>query len=93
MTTDRTVRRWLLMSVIAFLVPYTLTYLILSRQGYADADRYAMKGFYYFFPENTDSWRWKNYGCVYLFCPLNVVDRGIGSGRHPAGEPLWELRP
>jgi hypothetical protein len=47
-----------------------------------------MKGFYYFFPEDSDAWRLKNYGCVYLFWPLNVVDQWLGLGRYPASEPL-----
>jgi hypothetical protein len=73
------------------LVLYVGTYLVLSRRGYAEADRYHMKGFYYFFPENSDAWRWKNYGCVHLFGPLNAVDRWLGFGRSPACEPLWGL--
>jgi hypothetical protein len=73
------------------LLLYVGSYVTLSRRGYSEADHYNMKGFYYFSPENTDAWRWKNYGCVYLFWPLNVVDRWLGLGRHPASEPLWGL--
>jgi hypothetical protein len=70
---------------------YVGSYVVLSRRGYAEADRYNMKGFYYFFPENSAAWRWKNYGCMHLFRPLNALDRWLGLGRHPASEPLWGL--
>jgi hypothetical protein len=70
---------------------YVGAYVTLSRQGYAEADHFNIKGFYYFSPEDTEAWRWKNYGCVYVFCPLNVVDRSLGYGHAPASEPLWGL--
>lgn len=73
------------------LVIYVGSYVILSRQGYAQADQFKMKGFYYFMPEDTDSWRFWNFACVYLYWPLNVVDCWIGLGRYPASEPLWQL--
>src|SRR5260370_32104007 len=71
---------------------YVRVYYHLSRRGYAEGDQYHMHGFYYFLPEDSDAWRLKNYGCVYLFWPINVVDRWLGLGRHPASEPLWRLR-
>ena len=74
------------------LVLYVASYLVLSRQGYADADEYNIMGFYYFPPEDTDSWRRCNFACVYLFYPLNAVDRWTGFGRQPASEPMWRLR-
>ena len=70
---------------------YVGSYAVLSRHGYAEADQYNMKGFYYFSPEDSDAWRWKNYGCVCLFRPINAVDRWLGFGRPPACEPLWGL--
>jgi hypothetical protein len=73
------------------LVLYVGSYVVLSRRGYAEADQYNMKGFYYFFPEDSDAWRLQNYGCVYLFWPLNVIDRQLGWGRYPASEPLLGL--
>jgi hypothetical protein len=79
------------MSGAVLLLLYLGSYVALSRRGYAEADRYNITGFYYFFPEDSDAWRWKNYGCVYLFGPLNVVDRWAGLGRHPASEPVWGL--
>ena len=91
---DAVQKRWkrlLLVFSVVLLLSYVGTYAVLSRRGYADADQYNMKGFYYFFPEESDAWRRKNYGCVYLFSPINAVDRWLGSGRHPASEPLWGL--
>jgi hypothetical protein len=70
---------------------YVGSYLVLSRQGYAQAEEYNLAGFYYFAPEDSASWRWRNYSCVFLFWPLNLVDRWLGTGRYPASEPLWGL--
>ena len=70
---------------------YLGSYVALSRRGYAEADQYNMKGFFYFSPEDSDAWRWKNYGCVHLFWPINAVDRWLGFGRPPGAEPLWGL--
>jgi hypothetical protein len=77
--------------IAILLAAYLSSYLWLSRRGYAEADQYHMKGFYYFFPEDSDAWRRKNYACVYLFWPLNAVDQSLGIGRDPAYEPLWRL--
>jgi hypothetical protein len=81
----------LLVSWWLLLVLYVGSYVALSRRGYAEADRFGMTGFYYFTPEDTDSWRRRNYACVYLFWPLNAIDRWLGTGRWPASEPLWNL--
>jgi hypothetical protein len=74
---------------LLLLAVYAGSYLWLSRRGYAQADQHNLSGFYYFFPVNTDAWWYKNYGCVCLFWPLNVIDRSLGFGRHPAREPFW----
>jgi len=84
-------RKRLLWVFGALLLLYVGSYAVLSRRGYTEADQYNMKGFYYFLPEDSDSWRLKNYGCVYLFWPINAVDRWLGLGRYPASEPLWGL--
>lgn len=70
---------------------YITPYLILSREGYAESDQYNMKGFYYFTPQNSNSWRWRNQACICLFYPLNKVDCWLGVGKEPAYEPLWGL--
>jgi hypothetical protein len=84
-------KRLLLVFGALLLLLYVGTYGVLSRRGYVKADQYNMKGFYYFFPEDSDAWRVTNYGCLYLFWPINAVDRWLGSGRYPASEPLWGL--
>ena len=81
----------LLIVVILLIAAYVGSYVWLSRRGYAEADQYDMVGFYDFFPENSDAWRYKNYGCVFLYWPLNFLDRSVGLGRCPASEPLWSL--
>ena len=81
----------LLVIAALLVVLYVGSYIALSRRGYAEADRWNMKGFSYFTPEDSEAWRWKNYGCVTLFRPLNAVDRWLGFGRPPACEPLWGL--
>jgi hypothetical protein len=70
---------------------YLGSYFVLSRRGYDESRQYHMEGFYYFSPENTDTWRRLNYGCVYFFAPLNFIDRCLGSGMAPAAEPLWDI--
>ena len=84
-------KRRLLVFGALLLLLYVGSYVALSRRGYAEADQYNMKGFYYFSPEDSEAWRWKNYGCAYLFWPINAVDRWLGFGRHPGCEPLWGL--
>jgi hypothetical protein len=87
--TRRRRRRWLIGLVVAAI--YLAAYLALSRRGYLEADRYDLRGFYYLPPENSARWRYLNYGCAYLFLPLNKFDCWLGTGRPPAAEPLWGL--
>jgi hypothetical protein len=84
-------KRLLLVLGWFLLALYVGSYVALSRRGYAEADQYNMKGFYYFAPEESASWRFRNYACAYVFWPLNAVDRWLGLGRYPASEPLWRL--
>jgi hypothetical protein len=83
----RRTRAWLVVGLLLGL--YVTSYLVLSRRGYAEADRYNISGFYYFSPEDSDAWRMKNYGFVLLFRPLNAIDRALGFGRERASEPMW----
>ncbi len=83
--------KWLLGIAGIVLLLYSSSYVWLSRRGYAEAEEYKFKGFYYFFPENSDAWRCKNYGCMILYWPANLVDTSIGLGRYPASEPLFGL--
>lgn len=75
---------------VVFLL-YVTSYVALSRRGYAEMDRWNASGFYYFSPEDTDAWRFRNTACIHVFWPLNAIDRAIGVGRAPAHEPLWSL--
>jgi hypothetical protein len=80
---------WLL--VAGYLLLYVGSYLVLSRRGFEYADRSHICGFYFFPPEDTDSWRWRNYACVYLYYPLIEVDQLLGTGRTAAKAPLFRL--
>ena len=78
--------------LLALLVAvYVASYMWLSRRGYAQADQWNCRGFYYFTPEPTDVWRVKHFGCARFFFPINALDRALGTGRSPACEPLWGL--
>jgi hypothetical protein len=77
---------WIFLSIA-----YIAIYVVLSRRGYAEAEKYDFAGFYYFTPEESNAWRWKNYGCVVIFYPLNFIDRCLGTGRPIGTEPLWRL--
>lgn len=72
-------------------IAYVGSYLYLSRRAYVQADRWNAPGFWYFTPQPTASWRRLNGACVYLYWPLNAIDRAVGLGRAPASEPMWGL--
>lgn len=74
-----------------FLGMYISSYLLLSRRASREADEYGIRGFYYFLPEDSNTWRFKNRFCRLVFMPLNELDRMFGTGRYPASEPLWGL--
>jgi hypothetical protein len=76
---------------LLLLSAYIAAYVCLSRRGYLEAERFGFPEFYYFAPKDSDTWRYANYGCVYLFSPLNKLDRALGSGLPPCSEPLWGL--
>jgi hypothetical protein len=88
---SRRLKRALAGVLVVLLAFYIGSYVVLSRRGFAEADAYAMKGFYFFPPENTDLWRQLNYGCVALYYPLIFIDEELGTGRSPAREPMWGL--
>lgn len=79
--------KWLL---VAFGL-YLSAYLVLSRRGFAEADRTQSPGFYYVTPRDTDGWRLLNRTCGLLFRPLEILDQWLGTGREPASEPLFGL--
>jgi hypothetical protein len=68
------------------------SYVALSRHGFAVSKAFGIEGgFYFFAPEDTDAWRRMNYGCVYFYYPLIVIDNWIGTGKPIACEPMWRL--
>jgi hypothetical protein len=77
--------------LVLVLAVYGASYLWLSRRGYAEADQWNCRGFFYFTPEDSDAWRVKHFGCAEVFAPLNGIDCVLGTGRSPAAEPLWGL--
>jgi hypothetical protein len=71
---------------------YVGSYLVLSRRGFAQTEEImGAKGFYFFPPRDSTTWRVCNYGCVVLYYPCIAVDNWLGTGRHVAREPLWRL--
>ena len=63
---------------------YVHSYYVLSRQGFALADRYGFKGFFFFAPRPSATWLRAHTTCSYLYYPLIVIDKGLGTGRDPA---------
>src|SRR5258707_12901543 len=75
--------------VVLFLV-YVLSYLALSRIGYAEAEHQNSSAFYYFgsVVEDRDG---AHNACVIIYWPLNRLDCALGTGRYPVRptERLW----
>jgi hypothetical protein len=84
-------RKTLVVLVVLFLLPYVASYLYLSRRGLAEGKPFGIKGFYYFFPADSNAWRFKENGCRYLFYPLNVLDKALGTGQAYGSEPIFHL--
>jgi hypothetical protein len=84
-------RKLLLLAAVLLCVTYVGSYVVLSRRGYADADYYGFKGFYYFLPEDNGGWRLRNGFCVVVYWPVNKLDVAIGLGQYPAVEPTWGI--
>ena len=80
-----------LVLAIAVLSAYLISYLVLSRQGFAFADTYGCEGFYFLPPEDSEHWRLRNYTLARIYYPLVAVDRFIGTGRSIACEPTGGL--
>lgn len=76
---------------IVLVVAYVGSYLVLSRRGFALTEALGGKGFYFFAPQDTTTWRVCNYGCVVLYYPLIMADEWLGTGKPVACEPLWRL--
>ena len=84
---------WLLAVICVVVATYISSYLVLSRRGFAQANRMRVEGFYFLTPRDTNTWRQWNYGLARFYAPLIALDNGIGTGRQVASEPLWEIAP
>ena len=73
------------------LLSYVGSYGILSRLGFTEADRYGIRGFYFFLPDGTARTSLLNQGGVVIYYPLITVDGWLGTGRPPASEPMVDL--
>jgi hypothetical protein len=82
----------IILVVAAFLTVYVGAYVVLSRRGYAEAQRYGLKGFYYVPYEPTPRCERMHAACVVVFMPLNAIDRILGTGRPPGAPPTNNLR-
>ena len=50
-------RRKLISVVVLLTLVYVSSYVILSRRGFAQADEWNIKGFYFVFPSNHTEWQ------------------------------------
>jgi len=86
-------RRKIMWTVLGgiLLLAYVGSYLLLSRRGFAEAERYGMKGFFYVPYSDTTAWRISNKACIVLFWPLQKIDQSLGTGRPVGAAPLKRL--
>ena len=75
-------RRWFI--VLAILLVYVSSYYVLSRRGFAISDAVGGKCLYFFEPCPGAFWEFAHHSCVFLYYPLIVVDKWLGTGREPA---------
>ena len=73
------------------LILYVGSYLFLSRRGMAEAKSCRAPGFWFLSPENTDTWRFWNFGLYGCYYPLIFLDQKLGTGMPFAAEPLWGI--
>jgi hypothetical protein len=79
------------LAFMCLITVYVVSYVALSRRGFALSEAAGYEGFYFFPPEDTNTWRRINYGCVFIFYPLIMIDNWIGTGKPIAHEPLWSV--
>jgi len=70
------------------LLAYVSSYFVLSRQGYAVSDALGVKGFY-FVPYDTLEEKNTNDRYRRLYRALIDLELFLGTGRTPAGDPMW----
>lgn len=89
---NKSIRRRIVATVlVGLLIGYVVSYLVLSRRGFAEAEAFGGDGVYFFPPEDTNTWRIWNYGLVRFYYPLILIDNWLGTGKEVACEPLWKL--
>lgn len=89
---EKGLRYLVLMSLLTMLLgSYLGSYLALSRRGFAHADQMGYEGFYFFPPQDNNSWRLRQQGCAVFYFPLIEIDKRIGTGRTVGSEPMWGL--
>ena len=83
-------KKWLVWALV-LLLAYVGSYAVLSRRAFREAEECGNLGFYFFTPEDTGAWHVKNYGLVFLYYPLILIDNILGTGRPVAGDPLFRV--
>ena len=82
---------WIVVVLFCFLATYIASYIVFSRIAFVKCETMGISGFYFFYPEDTNAWRIKNYTCVYFYYPLIVMDEWLGTGKAPGCVPTWKL--
>src|SRR4051794_31082855 len=77
-------------TVALLLSAYLVSYLILSRHGYAEARTLEVRGFYFVIP-TTPSGKRANALCNLIYYPLIRLEMLLGTGRAPASDPFDQL--
>jgi len=83
--------RWVGIVLLVLLLAYVGSYAVLSRRGMAQSKTMGFDGLYFFPPEESESWRRWNYGCVIFYYPLISIEEWIGTIDGIGSEPLWRL--
>ena len=88
MNADR--RRKVAVIGLVLCVIYVSSYLALSRRGFAQADEWNAKGFYFITPSSHTAWQ-VNWCLVIVYYPLIAIDNMLGTGRPVGSEPIHHL--
>jgi hypothetical protein len=79
------------LAVLPPLLAYVGSYYVLSRRGFRETEELGFKGFYFVMPEPGDGSSQANARHIRFYWPLIQLDLFLGTGRHPAADPLWGL--
>ncbi len=88
MNADR--RRKVAVIGLVLCVIYVSSYWALSRRGFAQADEWNAKGFYFIAPSSHTAWQ-VNWCLVIVYYPLIGIDNMLGTGRGVGSEPIYLL--